>query len=384
MGGQTTLVPDQQTRHEAICDACRETIFGIRHQCLICPDWNYCNDCIAQAPRKHARHEFAVIPDPEKPRDNAMNRSQALDFGRLETRFLTINSSPPCFNLPTEGSIRVSCELSIKSLYECPEYVALSYSWGNHGSTRPILLDGHITHVTISLEMALQELITRGVRVVWVDAVCIDQSNKYEKVYQLRQMGTIFSKATKVVAWLGPVAEDSDDAMQALESMRKTDDVDQHGLAIAQLLNRGYWERVRIIQELAKAATVEVWCGTQMVTWGVFIEGVETWWTTSKLRFNDFDHPILALKYFCDAERNSRRGAARMLLSTAMIRTLHTKATLKRDRIYALLGITRDGAETVPTPNYVQRDAQVFDAILKHMIVEQASSASCSWRAWEE
>jgi hypothetical protein len=368
---ELALARSHSVRHDAICDGCHDTIFGIRHQCMICPDWNYCNNCIAQAPRKHARHEFAVIHDPQKARDTATVRCQALDFGRLETRFLTIGSLPPSYNSPTKESIRVSCELSIRSLYECPEYIALSYSWGNHNFTRPILLHGRVTWVTTSLEAALQELIARGVNTVWVDALCIDQGNNYEKVYQLRQMGTIFSQAVKVIAWLGPAAEDSENAIEALSKMCEVKDVDCHGPAIMQLLKRQYWGRVWIIQELAKASSVEVWCGTQMLPWDTFIEGVKRWWSISRLRIIDFDHPVFTLKHFCDAERDIRRGTARMLLSTAMVRTLHTKATLRRDRIYALLGITRDGAETVSTPNYVQSDAKVFESVFKHMIVEQ-------------
>lgn len=50
-----------------------------------------------------------------------------------------------------------------------------------------------------------------------------------------------------------------------------------------------------------------------------------------------------------------------MLLGAAMVRTLYAKATLRRDKVYALLGIVRDGTETVPTPNYVQDDVHIFD-----------------------
>jgi hypothetical protein len=322
------------------------------------------------------------------------NLTQSLDFGRLETRFLSIESVQPVRNLARKHkqnrrgapflvsserghgsdlytSTEVSCELETKSLFECPEYTALSYSWGDHSSTRRILLDGHVKQVTASLGVALKELVARGIGVVWVDALCIDQKNQYEKVYQLRQIGTIFSKASKVIAWLGPAEESSDNAMQALSTMRRKDGVDQHGRAIVKLLKRQYWERVWIIQELAKASRVEVWCGTKMLTWDVFVEGIRTWWAHTKLRATDSQHPIFTLNKFCDAERNSDRGDARMLLCTAMVRTLHTKASLERDRLYALLGITRDGSETVPTPNYVQEDADVFSPILRHMIVKQ-------------
>lgn len=104
-----------------------------------------------------------------------MNPStQSLDFGRSETRFLGIdakvtgeddkssNSSEHQLQNRTDSGIKesqacfnVACKLSTASLFECPEYVALSYSWGNHYMTRPILLDGIPKSVTASLEAAL-------------------------------------------------------------------------------------------------------------------------------------------------------------------------------------------------------------------------------------
>lgn len=90
-----------------------------------------------------------------------------------------------------------------------------------------------------------------------------------------------------------------------------------------------------------------------------------------EIRVADFEHPIMALQCFRNAEAEVKKGTARMLLSAAMVRSLHTKATLPRDKIYALLGLARDSRDTVPTPNYQEPDAVVFDTVLKLMIVEQ-------------
>jgi hypothetical protein len=282
-----------------------------------------------------------------------------LDFSRFQTRFLSI--------IP-ERSVEISCELRVESLIRTPEYVALSYHWGDQAPTRRIFLDGRATKVTASLEAALKGLRATGARVAWVDALCINQPDDYEKVFQLRYMGLIFSKATKVIAWLGPAANDSDNAMQALATMQFSD---RNRLAITHLLQRPYWERAWVIQELARAATVEVWCGTQVLPWDVFIQGARRWWYYQRIRVGDFDHPIMVLQYFRKAEADVKKGAARMLLSVAMVRALDTKATLNRDKIYALLGLTRDGTDIVPTPNYEQDDATVFDTVLRHMIIAQ-------------
>jgi hypothetical protein len=37
----------------------------------------------------------------------------------------------------------------------------------------------------------------------WIDALCIDQNNTSEKIHQVAQMGSIFSKAELVHVWLG-------------------------------------------------------------------------------------------------------------------------------------------------------------------------------------
>lgn len=282
-----------------------------------------------------------------------------LDFSRFETRFLSI--------IP-ERSVELSCELRVESLIRTPEYVALSCHWGAQAATRRIFLNGHATKVTASLEAVLKGFRATGTRVAWVDALCINQPDNYETVFQLRLMGLIFSKATKVIAWLGPAANDSDNAMQALATMQFSD---RNRLAITHLLQRPYWERAWIIQELARAAKVEVWCGTQVLPWDVFVQGTQRWWSYQRTRIGDFDHPIMVLHYFRKAEADVKKGTARMLLSVAMVRALDTKATLNRDKIYALLGLTRDGTDIVPTLNYEQDDATVFDTVLRHMIIVQ-------------
>lgn len=283
----------------------------------------------------------------------------SLDRSQFQTRFLSIVPSP---------TAEVSCMLGVGSLMVRFEYVALSYHWGDQTSTRNISLDGRTTKVTASLEGALQALRSRSIRVAWVDALCINQPDNSEKVYQLSQMDMIFSKAAKVIAWLGPAADDSVNAMQALGSMQFSS---RHNRAIKQLLNRPYWNRAWIIQELAKASKAEVWCGTQMLPWDIFFRGVQGWWAYMKIRIGDFEHPIMTLQYFRNVEAEVKKGAARMLLSTAMIRSLHTKATLPRDKIYAMLGLARDSRDTVPTPNYLEPNGAVFDTVLRLMIIEQ-------------
>lgn len=53
--------PGRHRHHAAICDGCDKRILGVRHKCLACPDWDYCQSCFQDAARTHPGHRFAPI-----------------------------------------------------------------------------------------------------------------------------------------------------------------------------------------------------------------------------------------------------------------------------------------------------------------------------------
>lgn len=57
-------MPGRNVSHAAICDSCDKKIFGVRHKCLDCPDFDYCSECVQEAPRKHSGHRFAPLYEP--------------------------------------------------------------------------------------------------------------------------------------------------------------------------------------------------------------------------------------------------------------------------------------------------------------------------------
>lgn len=56
--------PGRNVSHAAICDGCDKPIFGVRHKCLSCPDWDYCSECVKNARYIHPNHRFAALYDP--------------------------------------------------------------------------------------------------------------------------------------------------------------------------------------------------------------------------------------------------------------------------------------------------------------------------------
>ncbi|KAF1982758.1 hypothetical protein K402DRAFT_295350, partial [Aulographum hederae CBS 113979] len=84
-------------------------------------------------------------------------------------------------------------------------YDALSYAWESDKGTTIIQVDGHHLQVTRNLAHALRRLRRPGVaRTLWVDAICINQSDNEEKSRQVGMMKNIYESASFVLIWLGP------------------------------------------------------------------------------------------------------------------------------------------------------------------------------------
>jgi len=106
---------------------------------------------------------------------------------------------------PTGGfNDEIRCSLHVTSLDEAIAFTALSYVWGNPSVCKPIIVNGSVVSVTVNLEAAMRRLRQEdNPQVLWVDAICINQSDLDEKAAQIPFMSRIYSTAGRVVAWLG-------------------------------------------------------------------------------------------------------------------------------------------------------------------------------------
>ncbi|KAH8147898.1 uncharacterized protein LAJ45_07999 [Morchella importuna] len=79
---QTSLLsPGRNFCHFARCDGCDGKIYGVRHKCMSCPDWDYCSKCIVTAPLNHHGHRFVPIYDPLPTMDVNTRRNTAKHYG---------------------------------------------------------------------------------------------------------------------------------------------------------------------------------------------------------------------------------------------------------------------------------------------------------------
>lgn len=209
---------------------------------------------------------------------------------------------------PGDSSVPLVCRLVRVPLDKAPRYEALSYTWG-HSSDRftlyhePKESDGSdnpktIFKITKGLYEALLQLRKESEsRMLWVDAVCIDQENAKERGEQVEIMKQIYTRAARVLVWLGPEGDETPVALQTItklkdhiisrglsfETLKSIKDEDPYsemlGLTehvldveslpiVRQIYRRPWFQRVWIVQEVtAGGSTSEVHIGPHAISW---------------------------------------------------------------------------------------------------------------------
>jgi len=189
------------------------------------------------------------------------------------------------------------------------DFDALSYQWGDEKAVKQILLDGDWFTVRENLWhalKALKEVQTSGTqeactvavrlptsvpsrlytniislqwkqvrddrskfkRLIWIDAICIDQENVAERNHQVGLMNEIFSRCSTVIVWLGPSTSNSIVAVNHIWGLGAGGFEHQNDHdALLDLLNRPYWKRMWIIQEIFLAPDIIVLSGQDIFLW---------------------------------------------------------------------------------------------------------------------
>ncbi|KAM0327225.1 hypothetical protein ACHAQA_006360 [Verticillium albo-atrum] len=83
-------------------------------------------------------------------------------------------------------------------------FTALSYTWGTSRRSQKITVNDEIQYITFNLDRALRTLRSETESLIlWIDSLCIDQSNVEEKTQQVALMHDLFLWAEDVHAYLG-------------------------------------------------------------------------------------------------------------------------------------------------------------------------------------
>lgn len=180
---------------------------------------------------------------------------------------------------PGDPSDNIIASLEEVDLESRPDYECLSYTWGTSTDESSILIDNITVAIRRNLYSFLHKLRSpHDSRTVWVDAICISQSDLDEKAQQVAMIGRIFNQAARVSIWLGESAEDSDILFQATSGdrpfWRRALGTQPSSAVIKQrvtiwnaFLARPYWRRTWIVQEVICAKAITVHCGADHAEW---------------------------------------------------------------------------------------------------------------------
>ncbi|KAK0716794.1 heterokaryon incompatibility protein-domain-containing protein, partial [Lasiosphaeria miniovina] len=279
-------------------------------------------------------------------------------------------------------------------------YESLSYVWGSDDNKQPIYVDGDELYITANLHVALSHLRHCFLeRILWVDAICINQDDKDEKGRQVQLMAKIYSKASRVIVWLGEEADGSD---QALEDIRAAADEEPANSPadetnrnnILTLLERRWFERIwvrgrrpkiQVLQEVAAARHILIKCGPTEIDGYAFCSGL----SALNLSYETRPHllglipPIVYLirgavfrpRYEGYETNLQDRFSLGIHPLGQLVDMYHThKATVPLDKVYALLGMSNDNLHVGRLDvNYEAAWGEVFKNLVQFCLSDQMS-----------
>ncbi|CVL12860.1 related to heterokaryon incompatibility protein het-6 [Fusarium proliferatum] len=302
------------------------------------------------------------------------------------------------------------CNFRVVPLENPPDYTAVSYCWDNSTDIARIKFQNGdslpLSQTLLDLFNSLKERTSKFT--VWIDAICINQEDTTEKEFQVPLMGKIYSRSKEVLVWLGNsdditknafrfMKQEENDVETRLEPLVRSSSFydkfrslyrkvsqpsrqenDEYGLeSMLLLLQRPWFQRVWVIQEVVAGGNIQVICGEDCVDLSHFSDGVSAIWNsfTGLGRYED-DHPAI-LGFWCvtrmlgireEYQNKVNQGESGVCYETLLQAAYHCQATRTCDKVFAFHGIA--DSRPVPKANYRITEEQVF--------VETAEALLCN------
>jgi hypothetical protein len=296
-------------------------------------------------------------------------------------------------------------------------FEALSYVWGETTDPKKVFVtDIHsidqpdapqqYLDITSNLYHALQELRDPTLpRIMWIDAVCINQSDLEERSSQVDFMAKIYSYANQVVIWLGPgdntetkelfaAIEDAADIVHQATNAEQYPKSVPYGsgennesgrgddfleAALENLLARPWFSRMWVLQEAAAARSILVKCGVFELPGSMFTNGVQFLQADSIYRKKSTRSPSASaletmIRYTSGVDRpfsphlsdGFREVHARRMPSLGdLIERFYLHGVSdRRDTIFAILNLCSPASRSSIKPDYTKPWSDVWaDAI---------------------
>ena len=283
----------------------------------------------------------------------------------------------PC----TDSTASIRCNIQHVKLSDRPQYEALSYVWGSVDEPKSIEIDGKKQSIRENLYLALKRLrLVAKPRSLWIDAICINQNNVSERNHQVEQMGKIYKQAKQVDIWLGPGNDDNQVAIEFLKRLAH-DPIPSWDYgkfifkpgwqSLVRLCQMEYWGRLWIIQEVALAHKMILYCGRGTIDWKSF--NTVLYELKERERFHTHRYQELHDIYSTIPGRFSQRRFNAKSDDPEALPVLDLFITFKdslcqdpRDKIYGLLSLARDCCKREIVVDYSNTPFEVCRVALEH------------------
>ncbi|KAI9711034.1 MAG: hypothetical protein M1820_002472 [Bogoriella megaspora] len=235
--------------------------------------------------------------------------------------------------LPGSGEDAIELFLLEENLDEMSDlFEALSYCWGDPTPTHSLLIANWEFKVTENLHSALRRLrFMDRERVLWIDALCINQADANEKSKQVGLMGKIYCLAKRVLLWLG-----EDQIVRNTPIMRQQFGAPEVVGSMADRIDDMVFQA--IIQELAFAKEIMIHCGKFAWSWegfrnapGVLKKSAGPY--SNFMRFGDFVEKM-------DEIRDLQPSATDLDFHRLLREFRKSQASDRRDKVYGLISMS--------------------------------------------
>lgn len=271
--------------------------------------------------------------------------------------------------------------LEVVNIRDPGDYTALSYAWGTRTPDKKLHLPVPLS-ITPTLWSALCRVRSHSETLrVWADAICINQNDASEKAKQVMAMKMIFQHARLVVVDLGEEGGGSEallpklSAVPTIRNLRKyplgtilplssLSENEQTRDSLIKLLERNWFKRCWIFQEVIVASEIDIMCGTWRQPWQALL------FMTMALDFRgEKGH---ASYHRSELERirarvlqmNNMRARFKrkdeITLETVLFHNRYSKASDPRDHVYALLGLCGLEREVQLQVDYTEHSSATF------------------------
>lgn len=263
--------------------------------------------------------------------------------------------------------------LTIANLNEVAEnasYETLSYTWGDLPATKKVYLrDSASCDVRVEIKDNLYHALRsfrhpQDPRNLWIDALCIDQSNKEEQSSQIPLMRRIYEGSIQTLVWLGVGTSESRPAMSLARALTRawrncdgnvprissfnSAELKHHGLPslfstdyvkLLTMLEQPWFSRAWIVQEVTVSKRSTLFWGNETIEWQDLVMAID-FALRAELPFAL--HPAVN-RFLPIAEEAARYRAGSCKLLSVLLRHRFCAATEPYDKVYAFLGLTEKG-----------------------------------------